>query len=240
MRKVAVLMSLLLFWLAPSLFPQSTCADYNYATVFAPWDPAGNQGHLTGMHSFITNSAGNCSCSSINQQYCASTCQAYGSAYGTDSGARTNPLLEDQPENSDAVWPKLRIWIDRNHDGISQPDELYTLPSLGITSLGLSYTETPYTDQFGNRFRYKGVVNPEGQPATDHVERVMYDVILVLGNQAPAATETNKGQKHSGARAQGGISLTPILNHIEKQLRQTQLERRGSVESRPVQRSRPL
>src|ERR1035441_9183890 len=32
----------------------------------------------------------------------------------------------------DAVYPHLRVWIDANHDGISQPDELKTLQEVGI------------------------------------------------------------------------------------------------------------
>jgi hypothetical protein len=85
-------------------------------------------------------------------------------------------------DSRDAVWSRLRLWIDKNHDGISQPEELYTLSSLGVYSLALQYTETPFTDQFGNKFRYKGTVNPEGQPNSDRVDRKMYDVFLVYGN----------------------------------------------------------
>ena len=82
----------------------------------------------------------------------------------------------------DAIWSKLRVWIDANHDGIAQRTELNTLPSLGIQSLGLKYVETPVTDRYGNKFRYKGKVNPLGQPPNDLVDRVMYDVFLVPGN----------------------------------------------------------
>lgn len=78
----------------------------------------------------------------------------------------------------DAVWPKLRIWIDSNHNGIAEPKELYTLPSLGIYSLALQYVNSPLKDQYGNQFMFKGKVNPEGQPKTDDVDRVMYDVML--------------------------------------------------------------
>ncbi len=79
----------------------------------------------------------------------------------------------------DAVWPKLRIWIDKNHDGVAQPDELFTLPSLGVNSLALTYVESKYTDKFGNQFRYKGSANPDGAPSTDHVDKTMYDVFLL-------------------------------------------------------------
>jgi hypothetical protein len=101
----------------------------------------------------------------------------------------------DKPENGgngdgviderDAVFSHLRLWIDDNHDGISQPNELHTLPELGVYSLSLKYFESRKEDQFGNEFRYKGRVNPDqnhrdprdstptGEPA-----RWTYDVFL--------------------------------------------------------------
>lgn len=41
----------------------------------------------------------------------------------------------------DRVWPRLRLWIDRNHDAVSQRDEIATLPSRGIRGLGLEYRQ---------------------------------------------------------------------------------------------------
>lgn len=79
----------------------------------------------------------------------------------------------------DSVWSRLRLWIDENHDGISQPEELHGLEELGVTSLDLRYIRSTWVDVNGNAFRYRGRVNPEGQPASDHVDRAMYDVFLV-------------------------------------------------------------
>lgn len=78
-------------------------------------------------------------------------------------------------DKSDPIWPKLLLWIDSNHDGISQPGELHHLDDMGIRSIALAYRKTPITDSFGNQFRYKGHLNPD---KGDDVDRVIYDVIL--------------------------------------------------------------
>jgi hypothetical protein len=99
----------------------------------------------------------------------------------------------DKPENGgnadgvinekDAIYSKLLLWIDENHDGISQPNELHHLWELGVFSLSLKYVDTPHRDGFGNWFRYKGKINPLGEPGPDPVDRTSYDVFFEL--QAP-------------------------------------------------------
>jgi hypothetical protein len=78
----------------------------------------------------------------------------------------------------DSVYSKLRVWVDKNHDGVAQPDELYTLPQIGIASIGTSYEETKIADEYGNWYRYKGQINPLGRPAGSRVNPVAYDVYL--------------------------------------------------------------
>jgi hypothetical protein len=97
----------------------------------------------------------------------------------------------DKPENggnndgvideNDAVYTKLRLWIDENHDGISQPSELHTLQELGVLSLSLDYFQAQREDQFGNQFRYKAKVNPNRHDKRDEnskTGRWAYDVFL--------------------------------------------------------------
>jgi hypothetical protein len=114
----------------------------------------------------------------------------------------------DQPENGgngdgvidaqDAVWPQLLVWIDTNHDGISQPGELHHLDDLGVHSISLRYVESRYTDQYGNQFRYRGWLNPVQK---DSVDRRVYDVILVQLPPQTAAAWTLDGALMSTAQA---------------------------------------
>lgn len=78
-------------------------------------------------------------------------------------------------DKRDKVWPRLLVWIDANHDGISQPGELHHLDDIGIHSIDLDYKNSWYLDQYANMFRYKGRLN---RVAHDAVSRVMYDVLL--------------------------------------------------------------
>jgi hypothetical protein len=76
----------------------------------------------------------------------------------------------------DSVYSRLLVWIDANHNGYSEPNELHTLPSLGISKIGLTYRETPFVDQYGNHFRYKGSVWDQGGNERD----ICYDVFLQI------------------------------------------------------------
>lgn len=64
----------------------------------------------------------------------------------------TDDLVIDM---SDEVFPWLQVWIDRNHDGISDPNELFGLMDLGISEIELLYIESRRHDKHGNQLRYK-------------------------------------------------------------------------------------
>jgi len=85
----------------------------------------------------------------------------------------------------DAIWPSLRLWIDRNHNGISEPSELIPLSEAGIFSISLNYSLSKKTDQYGNEFRY--VANIQDQYG--HQDPLCYDVLLMTA--APGLNSAN-------------------------------------------------
>ena len=74
----------------------------------------------------------------------------------------------------DSVYDHLRLWIDRNHNGISEPEELHSLRDVGIFRIDLRYHSSKYIDEYGNAFRYRARLWDEGAHGHDSC----YDVFV--------------------------------------------------------------
>lgn len=83
---------------------------------------------------------------------------------------------------SDSMFSQLQLWVDANHDGISQRSELRYLAPSGISSLGIDFRESKRKDQYGNVFRYRAAVNPELIGSASTVGKWAYDVFFTTPN----------------------------------------------------------
>lgn len=95
------------------------------------------------------------------------------------NGGNGNGVIDDQ----DSMFSSLRLWMDENHDGISQSRELFALSALGVYSVSLDYRTMMRRDDHGNVFRYRSLVNPNLRPGETDVNRAAYDVFLAVADR---------------------------------------------------------
>ena len=78
----------------------------------------------------------------------------------------------------DAIYSRLLIWVDKNHNGVTDPGELMTLKSAGIKSIAVNYEDAHYADLYGNQFRYRAKV-VWTEASKNARQGWAYDVVLV-------------------------------------------------------------
>ncbi|MBV9958426.1 MAG: hypothetical protein JO360_08395 [Acidobacteria bacterium] len=76
----------------------------------------------------------------------------------------------------DAVFTSLRLWLDTNHNGISEPGELRPLDSFDIRKIELDYKESRRVDRYGNQFKWRAKVRDSHNA---QVGRWAWDVIPI-------------------------------------------------------------
>ena len=79
-------------------------------------------------------------------------------------------------DQKDAISSSLRLWQDKNHNGISEQSELQTLRTWNVASIELDYKISKKTDEHGNQFRYRAKVKEE---QSTKLGRWAWDVFLL-------------------------------------------------------------
>lgn len=86
--------------------------------------------------------------------------------------------LDGMIDRGDSVYQSLRLWVDQNHNGISEPEELLTLPQAGIEAISLAYSKSGRRDENGNVLSYEGHIVVK--ISTAEVMKKIYDVFFAI------------------------------------------------------------
>jgi hypothetical protein len=62
---------------------------------------------------------------------------------------------DDRVDARDAVFSRLLVWTDRNHNGFSEPDELQKLSETPVAAISTDFRESRRRDRHGNQFRLR-------------------------------------------------------------------------------------
>jgi Putative metal-binding motif len=76
----------------------------------------------------------------------------------------------------DQVFHNLLLWQDKNHNGVSEANELRSLKQLDLTAIECNYKEAKRKDEHGNQFRYAAKVR---DTRDTKVGRWAWDVFLM-------------------------------------------------------------
>lgn len=79
----------------------------------------------------------------------------------------------------DEIYKKLRIWSDKNRNGISEPQELTPLDKAGIAEIDLNYVDIFEIDAHGNQTLQRSTVAFKGKkPKKKQAEETLYKMIF--------------------------------------------------------------
>lgn len=112
-------------------------------------------------------------------------------------------------DQNDSIFSHLRLWQDRNHNGVSEAEELHALSELGVEAISLDYKESRRRDRWGNVFRYRAKVYG---PNHSDLGRWAYDVVLLSARDSIG--QVANLQSSGIERRVSEMSMFRIFDHI--------------------------
>ena len=112
-------------------------------------------------------------------------------ADGFEALAALDDNGDGKVDAQDAAFAHLRVWQDKNSDGIASTDELFTLESLGIVSLATAYDASTWTD--ANGVEHRG----EGSFATEDAGGLMQTLWFTADKVDSVAMDVHHGSSAS-------------------------------------------
>lgn len=101
-----------------------------------------------------------------------------------DTAARDHYIDRD-----DAIYERLSLWFDENHNGVSEPDELVPLARSGVAKIDVEFTPQLEVDDFGNVTLQRSYVMTE-----QGVRRIIFDLWFAPSSQVPKYKRANGGR----------------------------------------------
>jgi hypothetical protein len=97
-------------------------------------------------------------------------------ALSLEAAESNGGVVRGSVSSDDPVFARLLLWIDRNHNGISEAPELQ-LVSQFFSDIGVGYTPSvARRDEFGNSFAYRGWAHRRTGAGRNRVKTAEEDV----------------------------------------------------------------
>lgn len=96
---------------------------------------------------------------------------------GFDALGDLDTNLDGKVDRQDGMFQNLRLWVDYNHNGVSERWELLPLRDAGVTAIATQFTESDERDSNGNWYRYQGEALVRGE------RRKIVDVFFISASQ---------------------------------------------------------
>ena len=108
---------------------------------------------------------------------------------------------------ADPLYNELGVWINRSNDGVSAPDQIFSLASLGITSLQLNATDTAIGDNGNLIGMVSSYTTNTGQ--THEMADVWFATSTPVGSTATSSASGLQSNVGSLVNALAGFSASP-------------------------------